>query len=554
MINTGAVDFEFIFRVSDTYTAYPLTIYDKTDFNEVEAGFTAADFLGTVKGYMPDGSVFTTVATPDITGATVSKGMALAMDADGINFIPGRYKFEYITTLTTTEGVISHTVTKYADYEYVRPAFSIGMSADVNSSTLTSADITKYDSRSVSYVASQTLKWPSDLNPTVADVTGATASLTIGPNIYSGSYTSIFTTTSQYDFGGGFIVEDVKTFSDSTRVDSNSLVCKARCLLDDYRKQIKDLLAAGGDATQLTIATNYILASLRVYEAFIACDDRAGAIKIKDDLLEFIETCDCDCDDCDSPDETGPVEILPISSITQVVNGDSAEILFGTGVPSGVLGDDLDAYVNKTNGDMYKKISGAWEFQLTLTGATGAAGTNGVDATEYFTYILYCEGFTVGGVAINAVLNPTASSLYLAKLETATEIVTLNATAIALFDGKWIKYKAEVMSVTPIGTYGGANPLITLDYSTYTDTGSLIVVNFRFFVEFSTALAFFSLPLAFAYNPASLQSALIIDRSSNLLVRVRADTSPDISLFPYDGTNFLANTTYELEGQIVLVK
>jgi hypothetical protein len=553
MINTGAVDFEFIFKVSDTYTAYPLTIYDKTDFNGVEVGFTAANFLGTVKGYMPDGSVFMTVATPDITGATVSKGMALAMDADGINFIPGRYKFEYITTLTTTQGVINHTVTKYADYQYVRPAFSIGMSADVNSSTLTSADITQYDSRSVSYVASQTLKWPSDLNPTVADVLGATSSLTIGPNIYSGSYTSIFTTTSQYSFGGGFIVEDVKTFSDSTIVDSNSLVCKVRCLLDDYRKQIKDIIAAGGDATQLTIATNYILASLRVYEAFIACDDRAGAIKIKDDLLEFIETCDCDCDDCDSPDETGPVEILPISSITQVVNGDSAEILFGTGVPSGVLGDDLDTYINVTNGDMYKKISGAWVMQLTLTGATGAAGTNGVGATEYFTYILYCEGFDISGDPINAVLNPTASSLYLAKLETVTEIVTLNATAIALFNGKWIKYKAEVMSVTPIGAYVGANPTITNDFCTYTDTGSLIVVNFRMFIETSAALSFFTLPLAFAYNPASLQSVWLRDHTNGISIRVRADVSPNIEFYAY-GTSFLANTQYEIEGQFILVK
>lgn len=51
-----------------------------------------------------------------------------------------------------------------------------------------------------------------------------------------------------------------------------------------------------------------------------------------------------------------------------------SQILDGAGVPANGLGNDGDWYIDTVNGNAYKKITGAWVFQLTLKGASGASG------------------------------------------------------------------------------------------------------------------------------------------------------------------------------------
>jgi hypothetical protein len=59
-----------------------------------------------------------------------------------------------------------------------------------------------------------------------------------------------------------------------------------------------------------------------------------------------------------------------------------SQIYFGTGAPSSGLGIDGDVYENKTNGDLYQKVSGTWALQDNLTGPQGPAGADGATGPQ----------------------------------------------------------------------------------------------------------------------------------------------------------------------------
>lgn len=58
-------------------------------------------------------------------------------------------------------------------------------------------------------------------------------------------------------------------------------------------------------------------------------------------------------------------------------------ILTGSGVPSNSLGVDGDIYF-RDNGDVYKKISGAWNLFDNLVGPSGADGADGADGATIY--------------------------------------------------------------------------------------------------------------------------------------------------------------------------
>jgi hypothetical protein len=60
-----------------------------------------------------------------------------------------------------------------------------------------------------------------------------------------------------------------------------------------------------------------------------------------------------------------------------ILVGDGANILTGDGVPDNGIGTDGDLYINNLNGDVYKKVSGAWVLQLNIRGPQGIQGIQG---------------------------------------------------------------------------------------------------------------------------------------------------------------------------------
>lgn len=61
-------------------------------------------------------------------------------------------------------------------------------------------------------------------------------------------------------------------------------------------------------------------------------------------------------------------------TITGTSGASGSQTLFGSGVPGSGLGNNGDTYF-RTNGEVYAKAAGAWTLQFTITGSSGAAGT-----------------------------------------------------------------------------------------------------------------------------------------------------------------------------------
>lgn len=63
-----------------------------------------------------------------------------------------------------------------------------------------------------------------------------------------------------------------------------------------------------------------------------------------------------------------------------VVDGkDGISLLSGELPPYNNMGNDDDLYLNLNNGNIYKKVSGIWEYFLNIKGQDGVPGKDGKD-------------------------------------------------------------------------------------------------------------------------------------------------------------------------------
>lgn len=69
-----------------------------------------------------------------------------------------------------------------------------------------------------------------------------------------------------------------------------------------------------------------------------------------------------------------------------------SQIYTGGVAPSNGLGANGDFYVNTTNGDYYKKLTGAWALQGNLTGPVGPTGPTGPAGGFGTTYLHTLSG------------------------------------------------------------------------------------------------------------------------------------------------------------------
>lgn len=71
------------------------------------------------------------------------------------------------------------------------------------------------------------------------------------------------------------------------------------------------------------------------------------------------------------------ISLVAVGGSSSGGGGSDFEYLFGSGVPSNLLGVDGNLYHDTDNGDLYKKISGSWVLQTNVNGADGADGADG---------------------------------------------------------------------------------------------------------------------------------------------------------------------------------
>jgi|GEM_PF-6079355 len=550
------MDFSQIdFFIEFDHTSVPKTIVltDSTIYSAIEPGFDNTMFEAKLKGYLPDGSVFTANALdidPDGIGSVAT--FLVSLDAEG-EFVEGEYVFEYIATLngTTTE---EHTVTKRFSFEKPSINKDVSIVANCFESVLISTDNTAYGvNATVSRL--HTVKYPVNLAVPIADVAGSDVNVILPPNIWTGVYTSNVVSNVVFDESNGFTQRIRYEFGDTYKVICGSLYCLIKCSLSDLLKKIED-----GDESALEAASRINL-KIHAYNAYASCGDYVKAEEMKKCILEEFETCGCGCEDCENDEDTGdglPTEVIPIIASSLNVSGGSSDFqyLFGTGLANASIGLDGNLYQNEL-GDVYKKISGGWILQGNVNGAdgaTGADGNDGVDATPYFTYILYCDDFTATGVPVNVSASPTAGSRYFSKLETTTEITSFNAASVAMFLPNWVQYGFHFQAASPIDntTVPATDPVILQDNSHYFTVSGGFYVNLNLTVEFVTQQSFFRLPLSIAFDLSKFNSAILIDQLTGNMIRLRSNASGTIDFFLYDGTQFLANNTYMIEGQFML--
>lgn len=567
------------FKITFDGTSSPKTIVleDISNIPGIGDAVTVASYAARLIGKMPDGSIFTNNATdidPDGVGSLAV--FNLPLDANG-NFKKGLYTFTYEIRTTGTSGNVVTTIEKTYNYQHNTPTTDIEMSYDVYYSTLTATDATVYPGTFTRVSNDWIVKWPEFLPVIKADVIGTLESVTIPANIYTGVYAASYEGVVLYPFDNEFYIREGYSSVDTIKVVGNSLLCQIRCVLESYTSDIKSAIDSGMASVklELTVASNYLLVSYKAYEAAIACGDSAKAVSIKEGILAFIAECGCECEDCDEGDDDGvPKEILPIgSAVNTVGTASDFEFLFGSAqTPDNTLGVDGNVYFSTTTSDFYKKIGGSWVLQDNLQGASayevavanGFVGTaaewlaslEGEDATPYFTYIAYADSFDGTGAPVGFSQTKTATSRYISKLETTTEITTFNAASQALFASNWVQFDAIIAAGSPIDVagYTGTDPVILQDDSRYVESGGLYLVNLRLVVEFVANRPTFTLPLNITHDSSIMNSVWGIDRLTQGAVRIRSNLDTSLNFFYTTGTDFLATNTYEIEAQLILVK
>lgn len=72
----------------------------------------------------------------------------------------------------------------------------------------------------------------------------------------------------------------------------------------------------------------------------------------------------------------------------------------GDGMPSGTLGKNSDFYLNNLNGDVYKKVSGVWVYQMTIQGVGSIATSQVFTSTSGQSVYAITGGYIVGAVDV----------------------------------------------------------------------------------------------------------------------------------------------------------
>lgn len=108
---------------------------------------------------------------------------------------------------------------------------------------------------------------------------------------------------------------------------------------------------------------------------------------------------------------------IPVTIVGGGTGGTSVTFLSGAVAPTNDKGVDGDVYLNTANGNLHKKVTGAWTLLMNLKGATGAQGIQGIQGVKGDTGATGAKGADGFGTQaqydaiiarLNALENPTA--------------------------------------------------------------------------------------------------------------------------------------------------
>jgi hypothetical protein len=385
VLNNSPADFTFTDTIETAgYTALGLTGADTEGLIRV-TGPNGVIYANT--GYVSDD--FTSPDTQD--GAWAKTGIALPLDSDG-NILAGTYIFAY--KVSDDNGVTVYQHTKEYVFDYVDPAIDIDVTSSCEYSTLTAKDNTDYDITSngntyspASSTRTLTIQWP--ITSGQSDDTTSDDSLTIGPNIYTGVYNAAVSTVLAYDLENWdatkppvnwITVQSTAVGEDFHEVNCDDCSCEFYNCLTALEQRYEDATSGEDlnlrEAERLRKRINDVTFYYMLHQMAVRCglDSGEWCGKIKAIALE--ENCVC-ADDAD----TGSTEVIPWSGWPGAGGASCCQWYEGSGAPSGSLGDNDDFYLNRSNGDIYKKILGIWTIIMNIMGPTGVTGATGATGT-----------------------------------------------------------------------------------------------------------------------------------------------------------------------------
>lgn len=200
------------------------------------------------------------------------------------------------------------------NYCYTFPGVSLSVFPDCFRSQLTVVDNTVFSASYTIISRTLTVQFPKDLNgnPVSATVVTENASITVGPNIWTGGYTISSQINANYLQSDGLVVN--KTIVGYLYPDVQcdpGLCCISPCL-KSLQKKYQEAVTVGSNQTGwlrevLFQAGIYI----NRYLIYMNCQDTGNATCVAAELIAYLngQGCECDCKTCGTSSES--VEIQP---------------------------------------------------------------------------------------------------------------------------------------------------------------------------------------------------------------------------------------------------
>jgi len=212
------------------------------------------------------------------------------------------------TSYATIDNVIVTADSIYQkefDYNFCNktPQAELSVQGDFLRSQLTVRDITNYPANLTSSTRVLKIAYPNYSNgtPTAAPVSTSASAITIGPDIFSGSYHASLTTQIKYTQTDALNVQDTVSGYEDYQMNYNGSLCSLSSCISSLRSTYISATNAGSaNAGELFRQNIYVLLAVNDYNIAISCGNSGKAISIVNDLATYLKQnvgCDCGCDD-----------------------------------------------------------------------------------------------------------------------------------------------------------------------------------------------------------------------------------------------------------------
>jgi len=356
-------------------------------------GFTLANIKGIVRITGPDGVIYANAgfssndfSSPDIDGNTSSwtKVVSLPLDSEDAVLL-GDYTIEY--KLSTNGTSLSNQDSYTYDFAFIDPVPSISGSFSSQYSTIVFTDTTDYAVEDVDPIndldtdRDWTIKWPLTAGspPPHADSTGHLETITLGPNVWTGTYIVLLEVDLNYNMilwtegTARVVVVTSITGEFSFEAEDDSCVCAYytcfRTIEARYQSEIQagDFVMADRIKKQMDLIAFYF----SVYTLAKTCNADAGWACDKIAEISFEEGCECATSSSTTSKEVVPWASMPGTSVSV-----GTKWYDGSGEPDSGLGATNDYYLDTDSGSIYKKLSGAWSVIGSLKGPSGSTASS----------------------------------------------------------------------------------------------------------------------------------------------------------------------------------